>query len=105
MNVTEKNLTENVKFVHLRYMTYVEESNGDDDWFVPVIDNMGGITVAYTRNSDGTVNYALAICSDKDNYNKRLGRQISSGRLAAGNCVTRSYEEFVYFLDHWKDFE
>jgi len=39
----------------------------------------GGVTIAY--NVDGHVAiYAVARCSPKDNYNKRVGRAIATGR-------------------------
>ena len=42
----------------------------------------GGATIAY-REIDGGVEYAVALCSEKDHYNKKIGRQIARGRLEA----------------------
>lgn len=51
----------------------------------------GGYTIAYTnipRNTSGDVHYALARCKSSDNFNKKIGRMIAEGRLAAGKYET-----------------
>ena len=45
------------------------------------IDNRGGMTVAYTPRDGGGVKFAFACCHPGDNFNKRIGRVKSSGRL------------------------
>jgi hypothetical protein len=47
-----------------------------------ILQPRGGATLADAFNSDGDwIASAEAYCSQKDNYNKRLGRQIAVGRL------------------------
>lgn len=43
-------------------------------------DPRGGITTATVTLEDGQTFTASAICSDKDNYPKSIGRQIAFGR-------------------------
>lgn len=69
--------TQKIKFKHIRNTYFVI----DDDYEIPTIDNLGGATIAYTVNSDNTINFATAYCSPKDNFCKAVGRTISSGRL------------------------
>lgn len=46
--------------------------------------NNGGLTVAYQFDSASrTLEYGYSQCSNKDAFNKALGRKISSGRLIA----------------------
>jgi hypothetical protein len=61
-----------VKFIHLR--------RRDPLW--GFLEPTGGITVAYDIEPDGRVRYVHAQCSNKDHYNKRIGRMVSTGRLA-----------------------
>lgn len=51
----------------------------------------GGCTIAYTdipRNATGNIHYAVAFCNAKDNFNKKIGRDIAEGRLAKGQYNT-----------------
>lgn len=70
-----------VKFVHLR------EIDMDSGQPLP----QGGITVAFTlvkerENPEGTDLYwaARAECSQRDNFCKKVGRSIATGRLRCG---------------------
>jgi len=47
----------------------------------------GGATVAYWQPEPGVVLYAVAHCSPRDNYNKKIGRAIAEGRLYSENHV------------------
>lgn len=47
---------------------------------VYVILPRGGETMVRVFDDDGTTVSGIARCSDKDNYNKRLGRTIALGR-------------------------
>lgn len=48
------------------------------------VDSKGGFTVAVAYDESGNaVAQAKAECSQLDNFNKRLGRAIATGRLAA----------------------
>lgn len=42
----------------------------------------GGFTVAYQEIKPGLIEYSIATCSTCDNFNKKLGRAIATGRLA-----------------------
>lgn len=46
------------------------------------IHSNGGATVAFKIGKDGRVEkYAMALCSDNDNYSRALGRNLAGGRL------------------------
>ena len=63
----------NIKFIHCRNVS----KNGS------VIPH-GGLTVAYVLNeSFKVVGWAAAKCSNKDVYNKQVGRMKSEGRLSS----------------------
>ena len=51
----------------------------------------GGCTFAFDLKVDHEGNpfleFSAAVCSDKDHYNKKLGRAIAAGRLAKGDSV------------------
>ena len=47
----------------------------------------GGVTVAFEVNGN-TLVLAFAECSRKDNFCKRIGRDVASGRLRAGKGTT-----------------
>ena len=54
----------------------------------PVLEDKGGTTVAWQYDdAHQKIIYALAHCSDKDNFCRKTGRAVSSGRLAAGKHV------------------
>jgi len=53
-------------------------------------------TIGYRRNwNDDTVTYAIAVCNERDRFNKARGRQIVEGRIiksgTKANGVPRSY--------------
>jgi len=58
----------------------------------------GGFTVAYRAvPEDNHVEYSVAVCSDRDNFNKKLGRDIAAGRLTRGmarRIVVGTEEDF-----------
>lgn len=45
------------------------------------------IAVDYDREA-GVVSYAIAWCSPKDQFHKKKGRMIASGRLDVGKCFS-----------------
>lgn len=60
----------------------------------------GGMTVAY-RPGDGFVEYSIAQCSSKDNFNKKLGRDIAAGRLEVGSArqiIEMNEEQFRDYM-------
>jgi hypothetical protein len=74
--------------------------------------NRGGMTVAFTPSADGFIEFAIAKCSDADNFNKKVGRTIASNRLQKRankpeHCLTDTYpstniKEFVaHCFDTW----
>lgn len=62
------------KFIHLRHT----QLDGD-------ISPVGGVTIAYRANPNGTVHYAVARCSMDDRFVKAQGRAKAAGRLASNN--------------------
>ena len=38
-------------------------------------------TIAYQRNSDGSVSYGASFCRPTDQFTKQLGRKIAEGRM------------------------
>lgn len=51
------------------------------------VSNQGGLTVAWRADVPNNVLvYSVAICSDKDNFNKKIGRTIAEGRLKANKA-------------------
>lgn len=69
-----------IKFIHLRYINPFNDN----------VETKGGFTVAYVEHANDTVTYAIAKCSKKDNYCKRIGRDVATGRMKAGQCMTTS---------------
>lgn len=65
-----------IKFIHRRPVVSLS------GW-EPSIASRGGFTVAYRELENG-VEYSVATCSNRDNYNKKLGRAIAQGRLECG---------------------
>jgi hypothetical protein len=68
-----------MKFIHLRYRFKDQISDINPQG----IFNKGGVTVCYQKTPEHFT-YSLAYCNLKDNFNRRLGREISSGRFNAG---------------------
>jgi len=64
--------TDQTYFFHLRMLT----EDGCN------ISPMGGVTAAFRYNDVGNeITYALSVCSEKDNFEKRVGRIKAEGRL------------------------
>lgn len=60
----------------IQYMHFREVNNDG------TINSRGGATVAYRLNEHGNVDkYAISYCSRNDNYSRRRGRELTSGRL------------------------
>jgi hypothetical protein len=60
-----------VKYFHLRSGEY------------KVVDNKGGMTFAWQIKPDG-IYVSYAVCSVKDNFNKKVGRELATKRLEEG---------------------
>lgn len=72
-----------VKYAHYRRIQgspylYLRRHQWKADGLQP--DPRGGITTATITLEDGQTFTSSAICSDKDNYSKSIGRQIAFGR-------------------------
>lgn len=78
-----------VKFFHIRNLT----PYGD-------VSNNGGMTVAY-QAKDKEIAYAVAVCSKKDNFCKKTGRDLAFSRLLGNSLkiqlprVERDVESFL----------
>jgi hypothetical protein len=77
-----------VSFIHLRnHETLADPANGDQLTVIPAA--WGGCTIGYTIvdvEDDDTLRvlYSIAKCSNVDNFNKSIGRNIVTGRLKKG---------------------
>lgn len=79
-----------VKFRHIRNYTLDADLSES-------ISNMGGATICYKEVEPNKIRFAVALCSDKDNFEKKKGRIISAGRLKSdtqSQTVEMSYQEF-----------
>lgn len=81
-----------VKFAHLFVATEAEDEGA------PIFSVIGRVTLAMERTASpdlgfNTVKVAVAFCSDKDQYVRKVGRQISSGRLSKGPDFTFRVEQ------------
>ncbi len=67
-----------------------------------VVSGKGGMTVAYREVMPGLMEYTWAACNIKDNFCRKIGRDISSGRLLHDKGVEvfhGSYKEFLAYLN------
>ena len=76
-----------INFIHVRIHDEPLEE-GEDDYLCP----HGGATIAYTVSQNGVdnnvhVKYAVAECAETDHYVKRIGRDIATSRLLAGDLM------------------
>lgn len=70
-----------MKFIHMRY-------HNEHDLSIPMNEDLpveahGGITAAY-EVKDNHIEYSIAKCHRKDNFCKKVGRDIAIGRFLAG---------------------
>ncbi len=76
----------NTQQPRVQYMHY--RTHNDDG----TVCATGGLTVAFTMAATlrgVEVRYALAQCSDKDNFCRKMGRQVAAGRLNQSARTTR----------------
>jgi hypothetical protein len=65
----------------------------------------GGFTIAYQEIKPGLVEYSIANCSPRDNFNKKIGRDIATGRLVNSNnravreSTVEDFREEMYSVD------
>ncbi len=66
-----------VRVMHLRHRDLIKTIDGE----YPIISNFGGSTTIEVTTPDGSITgIGKALCSDKDNFNRRLGNSIALGR-------------------------
>ena len=71
-----------VEFEHMR-----KTRQGDKMDSGRTLDPRGGETWARVFDADGEhLTIGIAVCNEKDNYNKRIGRNISLGRALKNLC-------------------
>jgi hypothetical protein len=72
-----------IKFAHFR--------NLQDTWGGQEVSIKGGYTACYeevqTSETARTLAFTLAKCNNHENFNKKIGRAVSEGRLKAGKGV------------------
>lgn len=71
-----------IRFVHIR--RYSRELSLDPS-------PTGGTTIAYELSGDRVI-YSASRCSDKDHYNKKIGRSVTTGRMEKGNYASFRYD-------------
>jgi hypothetical protein len=58
-------------------------------------------TVAYTYDEDtGVFQAAFAYCSHKDNYNRRVGRELALERLKTADVIDSTSNEFFIRIEN-----
>lgn len=77
-------MANSVRFLHIREITNVP---------FPRHSEKGGKTICYHEDEEGNIWYAIAKCSSKDNFCRRIGREVSSGRLRVLDMKQISKEE------------
>lgn len=89
-----------IKFIHQRWL---DDSSPLNDMR---ISPFGGITIAYQQVGNNRYHVSYARCNGRDHYCKRIGRNISSGRLMSGDCYEVKipekgdrYTEIVQFVN------
>ena len=69
--------------------------------------NHGGFTVAYVVKDNGTIEWNYARCNEHDNFSRKIGRNIASGRLNSKKVMnyyyTLSPPEFIGYLSSLSD--
>ena len=87
-----------IRFCHVRFYFDYEKSACNPKG----ISGKGGATIAFRRRNDQKeIEYAITLCNRKDNFNRRLGRLISSNLLDGDRkhiIITSPEEQDSYFL-------
>lgn len=84
-----------VKFMHYRAI---------DEHGKPY--SQGGATVAYIDEDGSPIRFSVASCHYRDNFNKKIGRAISSGRLLSSSDRAEVFTEggFAEFEKYMNEF-
>ena len=77
--------------VHFRHIRNFDKKN---------ITARGGRTIAFRQIDENTIEFAIAKCSPKDNFNKKIGRRIAEGRLNSGKVEVVN-ETWDYFMENF----
>lgn len=72
------------RFLHMRIW--------QDNFNVP-LSTKGGKTLCYREDDQGNIIYAIAKCSMKDNFCRRIGREVSLGRFNSGKTHIITIEQ------------
>lgn len=81
-------MSNSIRFLHIRRLTTIQVDPANNPNImrdVPLV--KGGKTIAYYVN-DGVISYSVARCANKENFCRRTGRNVASGRFAAGQFKT-----------------
>lgn len=69
--------------------------------------NTGGFTVAYRVLDSGVVEWNYARCNEMDNFSRKIGRDIASGRLNSNKVSNFYYNgspaEFLGYVNSFSD--
>lgn len=74
-----------VRVLHHRSKKMVQSTNNPYGHKVEIIHNLGGSTEVIIDGPNGDHYKGVAVCSNKDNYNKKLGVKIALGRALLGS--------------------
>lgn len=74
-----------LRYAHIRYRKTFDKQE---------YETKGGITFCYEFLGDGLVKAAKAVCSDKDNYCRAIGRAVSRGRFEASKAKMFDYKNY-----------
>ena len=87
---------ENFSYTGLVHIRKLDEQNFDAS-------THGGITFVYNlvRGDVGelSVDISYSLCSEKDNFNRKIGRAIAVGRMNAGSAIRYEAIEFISLED------
>jgi hypothetical protein len=86
--MTKEAMKEKPYFIHIRDTSRVQRFWDTGEAISPT----GGATIAVAYNPDIEAHaYAVALCSPKDNYNKKIGRKVAEGRLRTHPFILEGY--------------
>lgn len=69
--------------------------------------NTGGFTIAYRQHPNNSIEWNYARCNEQDNFSRKIGRDISVGRLVSNKVMNYYYtgtsQEFLGYLNSFSD--
>lgn len=78
-----------------------EQTRGTKTFYFPAKNDQGWapeVTVMLRRASDGSLHAGVSVCSQKDNFSRRVGRRIAFHRLLGRPLVAPNSKELVSSL-------